>query len=96
MRVWAWLRFSFHAAGLLTASVGAAHAEHLIFLSTQLRPIEEAQKMRNLILKDFTREVEYITEQPQQFPVRIETEQHSGTPTIAVVGDTVNLNRLRR
>ena len=65
MRVWAWLRFSFHAAGLLTASVGAAHAEHLIFLSTQLRP---------------------ITEQPQQFPVRIETEQHSGTPTIAVVG----------
>jgi len=75
MRVWAWLRFSFHAAGLLTASVGAAHAEHLIFLSTQLRP---------------------ITEQPQQFPVRIETEQHSGTPTIAVVGDTVNLNRLRR
>ena len=52
-RVWAWLRVSFHAAGLLTAIVDAAHAEHLIFLSTQLRPIEEAQRMRNLILKDF-------------------------------------------
>jgi hypothetical protein len=73
--VWAWLRFSFHAAGLLTAIVDAAHADHLIFLSTQLRPIEETQKMRNLILKDFPREVDYITEQPQQFPVRIETEQ---------------------
>ena len=62
--VWAWLRFSFHAAGLLTAIVDAVHADHLIFLSTQLRPIEEAQKMRNLILKDFPREVDYITEQP--------------------------------
>src|SRR5262252_8177648 len=84
--VWAWLRFWFHAAGLLTATVVAAHAEHLIFLSTQLRPIEETQKMRNLILKDFPREVDYITEQPQQFPVRIETEQKSGTHTMDVVG----------
>ena len=84
--VWARLRFWFHAAGLLTATVVAAHAEHLIFLSTQLRPIEETQKMRNLILKDFPREVDYITEQPQQFPVRIETEQKSGTHTIDVVG----------
>src|SRR5262249_1013474 len=85
-RVWAWLRFSFHATGVLTASVGAAHAEHLIFLSTQLRPIEEAQKMRNLILKDFPREVDYITEQPQQFPVRTETDQQRGIPSIDVVG----------
>src|SRR5215468_6460516 len=84
--VWPWLRFWFHAAGLLTATVVAAHAEHLIFLSTQLRPIEETQKMRNLILKDFPREVDYITEQPPQFPVRIETEQKSGTHTIDVVG----------
>src|SRR5215468_9720613 len=84
--VWAWFRFWFHAAGLLTATVVAAHAEHLIFLSTQLRPIEETQKMRNLILKDFPREVDYITEQPQQFPVRIETEQRISTHTIDVVG----------
>src|SRR6516164_7280492 len=85
-RVWAWLRVSFHAAGLLTAIADAAHAEHLSFLSTQLRPIEEAQKMRNLILKDFPREVDYTTEQPQQFPVRIETEQQRGIHTIDVVG----------
>ena len=74
-RVWAWLRVSFHAAGLLTAIVDAAHAEHLIFLSTQLRPIEEAQKMRNLILKDFAREVDYTTEQPQQYDTRYEAFQ---------------------
>ena len=40
----------------------------------------------NLILKGFPREVDYITEQPQQFPVRIEAEQQGGTHTIDVVG----------
>ena len=37
--------------------------------------------MRNLILKDFQREVDYITEQPQQFPVRIEAEQQRAART---------------
>jgi hypothetical protein len=32
----------------LAAIAEAAQTERLIFLSTQLRPIEEAQKMRNL------------------------------------------------
>jgi multiple sugar transport system substrate-binding protein len=86
-RVSAWLGLSLCAAGLLTAIAhGAPTDERLIFLSTQLRPIEEAQKMRNLILKDFPREVDYITEQPQQFPVRIEAEQEGGTHAIDVVG----------
>jgi multiple sugar transport system substrate-binding protein len=48
-KISAWL----FIAGLLTAAAAAARAEDLIFLSTQLRPIEEAQKMRNLILKGF-------------------------------------------
>jgi multiple sugar transport system substrate-binding protein len=85
-RISVWLSFSLCAAGLLTAIADAAPTERLIFLSTQLRPIEEAQKMRNLILKDFPREVDYVTEQPQQFPVRIEAEQQGGTHTIDVVG----------
>ena len=74
----AWLSFSLCVAGLLTAIVDAAQTERLIFLSTQLRPIEEAQKMRNLILKGFPREVKYITEQPEQFPIRIEAQQQEG------------------
>ena len=73
-------------AGLLTATTAAARAEDVIFLSTQLRPIEEAQKMRNLILKDFPRKVEYVTEQPAQLPVRIKAEQQGGTHTIDLVG----------
>ncbi len=85
-RISAWLGLSLCAVGLLTVIVGAAQTERLIFLSTQLRPIAEAQKMRNLILKDFPREVDYITEQPQQFPARIEAEQEGGTHAIDVVG----------
>jgi multiple sugar transport system substrate-binding protein len=85
-RISVWLNFSLCAAGLLTAIADAAQTERLIFLSTQLRPIEEAQKMRNVILKGFPREVDYITEQPQQFPVRIEAEEESRAHTIDVVG----------
>jgi multiple sugar transport system substrate-binding protein len=85
-RVSAWLSFSLCVAGLLTAIADAAQTERLIFLSTQLRPIEEAQKMRNLILKGFPGEVDYITEQPQQFPLRVEAEQEGGTHAIDIVG----------
>jgi multiple sugar transport system substrate-binding protein len=85
-RISAWLSFSLCTAGLLTAIAGGAQTERLIFLSTQLRPIEEAQKMRNVILKDFPREVDYITEQPQQFAGRVEAEQQNCPQTIDVVG----------
>src|SRR5467141_279095 len=81
-----WLSFSLCAAGLLTAIAGAAQTGRLTFLSTQLRPIEEAQKMRNVIIKGFPRQVDYITEQPQQFPVRIKAEEQGRTRTIDVVG----------
>jgi multiple sugar transport system substrate-binding protein len=53
---------------------------------TQLRPIEEAQKMRKVILKDFPREVDYVTEQAPQLPVRIKAEQQGGTHTIDIIG----------
>ena len=82
----AWLGSALLIAGLLTATADASRAEGLAFLSTQLRPIEEAQKMRKVILKDFPREVDYVTEQPPQLPVRIRAEQQGGTPPIAVVG----------
>src|SRR6516162_9241157 len=81
----AWLGFSL-CAGLLIAIAHAAQTGRLIFLSTQLRPIEEAQKMRNVILKDFPREVDYITEQPQEFSVRIEAEEEGRTHRIDLVG----------
>jgi len=85
-RISAWLSLSLCATALLTAIAQSAQTGRLIFLSTQLRPIEEAQKMRNLILKGYRREVDYITEAPQQFPVRIKAEEQGGTPTVDVVG----------
>src|SRR5215471_2007128 len=84
-RISAWLSLSL-CATLLTAIAQSAQTGRLTFLSTQLRPIEEAQKMRNLILKDYRPEVDYITVQPQQFLVRIMAEEQSGTPTVDVVG----------
>jgi multiple sugar transport system substrate-binding protein len=85
-RISPWLSFWLCAVGLLAAIAHAEQTERLIFLSTQLRPIEEAQKMRNVILKDFPGEVDYITEQPQQFPVRIKAEEQGRTHTTDVVG----------
>src|SRR5215471_18387343 len=85
-KISACLCFSLCAAMLLIAITNAVQTGRLIFLSTQLRPIQDAQKMRNLILKDFPRPVDYITEQPQQLPARVAAEQTEGTHTIDVVG----------
>jgi multiple sugar transport system substrate-binding protein len=74
------------AAVLLIVLTNAAQTGRLVFLSTQLRPIEEAQKMRNLILRDFPRSVDYITEQPQQLPERVEAQQTESTHAIDVIG----------
>ena len=84
--VLAWLGSTLFIAGLLAAAADASRAEGLVFLATQLRPIEEAQKMRKVILKEFPREVDYVTEQPPQLPVRIKAEQQGGAHTIDVVG----------
>jgi multiple sugar transport system substrate-binding protein len=57
-----------------------------LFMSTQLRPIEEAQKMRDVILKDYTGKVTYVPQEPAQLPVRIKAEQQGGTHTISLIG----------
>ncbi len=72
---------------LLLAGISApAWADGTVFLSTQLRPIEEAQKMRDVILKDYKGQVDYVPEQPAQLPVRIKAEQQGGTHTISLIG----------
>ncbi|GLR89054.1 ABC transporter substrate-binding protein [Bradyrhizobium iriomotense] len=83
-RVLAWFGLSL-CAGLLATIADAAQPERLTFLSTQLRPIEEAQKMRNSVLKHFPWQVDYITDLPQRFAMRVEAEQQTGLRTIDVV-----------
>ena len=85
-KIWAWLGLALCAGWRLAATTEAAQNEPLVLLSTQLRPIAEAQKMRNLILKDFPQEVDYTTEPPRQFAARIEAEQQGRMRAIDLVG----------
>lgn len=76
------------AALLSTAAMpfsGPARAD-LLFLSTQLRPIEEAQKVRDVILKDFPEAVEFIPEETGPFLNRIRAEAEAGKVTVGVLG----------
>src|ERR1700730_3168988 len=85
-KILAWLGFALGTAALLTLAANAARTDRLLFLSTQLRPIAEAQKMRNLILKDFSREVEFITEPPQGLQARLKAGSGSAATPIDVIG----------
>jgi multiple sugar transport system substrate-binding protein len=82
----AWFGFLVCAGLLGTIADAADGTGRVVFLSTQLRPIGEAQKMRNLVLKEFSPEVDYITDLPQRFLTRIESERQVGMHTIDVVG----------
>jgi multiple sugar transport system substrate-binding protein len=74
------------AAALAAAIAKAGQSDSLLFLSTQLRPIAEAQKMRNVILKDFPREVEFITKPPQVFLERLQKDLQGDAAAPDVVG----------
>ncbi|WP_129158839.1 ABC transporter substrate-binding protein [Bosea sp. Tri-44] len=69
---------------LLSASFAAA--QDVNFLSTQLRPVEEAQKVRQVLLKGVPGKVSYLVEEPPQFDVRMKAEGKAGKRTISVAG----------
>jgi multiple sugar transport system substrate-binding protein len=62
-----------------------AHAQDVVFLSTQLRPIEEAQKVRDVLLKGAPKAT-YVTEEPPQLTVRMKAEQTAGKHTVSLIG----------
>jgi multiple sugar transport system substrate-binding protein len=74
--------------GLLSAATPAAAAqtEPLVFLSTQLRPVQEAQRLRDAILPGFPRSVDYVTAPPWELTKRIEASRRGETRPINVVG----------
>jgi multiple sugar transport system substrate-binding protein len=77
------------ATCLVSLSVlgGAAptRAQELVFLSTQLRPIEEAQKVRDILLKGAPK-TSFIVDEPSAFAVRMRAEHEAGKPKISLVG----------
>lgn len=65
----------------------AAVGGSVIFLATQHTPVEEQEKMRNVILKDFTAaKVEFISDADGPFQDRIVAEQKAGKVTLGVLG----------
>jgi multiple sugar transport system substrate-binding protein len=74
------------AVALLVAASPVARAADTVFMSTQMRPIEEAQKVRDQILKDYKGSVTYVTDFPPQLTVRVKAEQQGGTHTVSLVG----------
>jgi multiple sugar transport system substrate-binding protein len=60
-------------------------AQDVLFLSTQLRPVEEATKMRQAILKGASA-VTFVAEEPPQFTVRMQAETEAGKRTVSLVG----------
>ena len=66
------------AASLLPLTFAAAprqaNAQELVFLSTQLRPIEEAQKVRDILLEGAPK-TSFIVDEPSAFSVRMKAER---------------------
>ena len=76
-------------APLVSRSTRAARFQddgEVIFLSTQLTPVEEAEAMRNEILSDFEGEAEFIPEDAGPFVDRVTAEAEAGEGTIGVLG----------
>src|SRR5215467_2867066 len=67
---------------LLAGSAGA----ETVFLSTQLRPIEEAQKVREVILKDFKGPVQFVPEDTGPFLTRLKAEAQTKKVAVSLLG----------
>ena len=72
------------ASAILLAVSSMANSE-TVFLSDQARPIEEAQKVRNVILKGLQDKVNFIPEEGPVLVTKIIAEQQAGKGTVHVV-----------
>jgi multiple sugar transport system substrate-binding protein len=76
------------AVGTL-AGLGAAApvaSKELTFLSTQFRPIEEAQRTRTEILEYSPVSVDFVPEEPPQLVTHVQADMKSSSPTISLIG----------
>jgi multiple sugar transport system substrate-binding protein len=76
---------AFAAAAAVTAAP-AAHAQQLLFWSTQANPVEEAQAMRDQVLAGFDGSVDFQPQQEGPFMTRIQAELEAGSGQIDVIG----------
>jgi len=64
----------------------AVNYGELVWLSTQLRPVQEAEKVRGVILADFPGEVEFIPDDEGPFHDRVTAEVKAGQGTVDILG----------
>lgn len=67
------------------SSIALAQSDTL-FLSTQLRPVEEATLFRSMILNNAPQKVTYAAEEPAAFAVRVDAETKAGKRTVSLLG----------
>ena len=79
------LKCALLAAIAATLPAATAAAQDVLFLSTQLRPIEEATKMRQAILKG-AGSVTFVAEEPPQLTIRMKAEGDAGKRTVSLIG----------
>ena len=91
---------TFRLVAIATMLVGHAliASAQTTIVSTQLRPIEEAEKMRNVILKGAPDSVNFVAEDPNTYLTRMKAElgaaQGKVHVTIALDGELAPVNQL--
>ena len=75
-------------AGAAIAVLMAAQAAQaqVLFWSNQAVPVEEAQKMRDTVLKNFPGGADFQPQDPGPFITRIQAEEQAGSGSIGVIG----------
>ena len=71
---------------LATAALCSPARADVVFLSNQLRPIEEAQKVRDVILKGFPGKVDYVVDETGPWVARIKAEAQAGKTSVGLIG----------
>ena len=84
------MTLKFKLAGVVSGvailcSTAAAQAD-VLFWSTQARPIEEAQAMRDKVLSGFSDTVDYQPNEDGPWQTRLQAELQAGSGTIGVLG----------
>ncbi|HVT52962.1 MAG TPA: ABC transporter substrate-binding protein [Dongiaceae bacterium] len=75
------------AGAALALMLGAQIAQaQVIFWANQAVPVEEAQKMRDNVLKSFPGGADFQPQDPGPFITRIQAEEQAGKGTIGIVG----------
>ena len=79
-------KFLCASSGIALALLGTAAQADVVFWSTQARPAEEAQAMRDNVLAGFSGTVDYQPNEDGPWLTRLQAELQAGSGTIGVLG----------